>query len=447
MGERSQDILARRSEGGGIMKIPISKLLNNTGQIEGVPTNPRTIDKADYQKLLKSIQEDPEYLDHEKPHVIAHGDKYVVLNGNQRLRALKELGYKETECEVYKPDTPAKVLRARIIKSNHGYGKDDIDLLANEWYEDPLDDWGFERPDDWKDEEEIVEDVAPEVDETEPPKSKRGEVYQLGRHFVMCGDATSEDDVAKLMNGKKAQAVYTDPPYGVKYVSKKLGGIKNDDIKDESMYDFVFDSFNNIIKYIDKSAGVYCWYEDKYRHEFQRSIEDAGFEFKQNLIWNKGMNLSGADYQKAHENCMYFQVKGSKAWFVDARDNKTILGMRRIDIVKLPKNELVNMIMNIKKETTVWDYDRDNVTTYVHPTQEPVVMSANTIKNSTQVGQAVIDVFLGSGATLIACEQAQRDCYGMELDEKYVDVIRKRYWKFINDGDEEGWENGTKAIN
>ena len=198
-----------------------------------------------------------------------------MLNGNQRLRALKELGYKETECEVYKPDTPAKVLRARIIKSNHGYGKDDIDLLANEWYEDPLDDWGFERPDDWKDEEEIVEDVAPEVDETEPPKSKRGEVYQLGRHFVMCGDATSEDDVAKLMNGKKAQAVYTDPPYGVKYVSKKLGGIKNDDIKDESMYDFVFDSFNNIIKYIDKSAGVYCWYEDKYRHEFQRSIEDA----------------------------------------------------------------------------------------------------------------------------------------------------------------------------
>ena len=135
MGERSQDILARRSEGGGIMKIPISKLLNNTGQIEGVPTNPRTIDKADYQKLLNSIQEDPEYLDHEKPRVIAHGDKYVVLNGNQRLRALKELGYKETECEVYKPDTPAKVLRARIIKSNHGYGKDDIDLLANEWYE------------------------------------------------------------------------------------------------------------------------------------------------------------------------------------------------------------------------------------------------------------------------------------------------------------------------
>lgn len=411
-------------------------------EIKSNPDNPRIIKDEAFKKLVQSIKDFPEMLD-ARPLVLNKDN--VILGGNMRFKAAKEAGL--TEIPVKIVDWSEDKQREFIIKDNVSGGEWDWDVLANEWDTEQLDEWGLDLPDSFGEEQEVEEDEAPEVS-SEPPVSQLGKVYQLGRHRVMCGDATSEDDVAKLMNGKKAQAVYTDPPYGVKYVSKKLGGIKNDDIKDESMYDFVFDSFNNIIKYIDKSAGVYCWYEDKYRHEFQRSIEDAGFEFKQNLIWNKGMNLSGADYQKAHENCMYFQVKGSKAWFVDARDNKTILGMRRIDIVKLPKNELVNMIMNIKKETTVWDYDRDNVTTYVHPTQKPVVMSANTIKNSTQVGQAVIDVFLGSGATLIACEQAQRDCYGMELDEKYVDVIRKRYAKFCYpDTWEERWEELTPAIN
>ena len=123
------------------MKLPLSKLLNNTGQIEGVPANPRTINKDDYQKLLKSLRDDPDYLNHEKPHVIKHGDKYVVLNGNQRLRALRELGYRETPVEIYDEklkETP-KVLRARIIKSNHGYGQDDMDMLANDvWSDDEL---------------------------------------------------------------------------------------------------------------------------------------------------------------------------------------------------------------------------------------------------------------------------------------------------------------------
>lgn len=132
-----------------VQKLKISQLVNNTGQIEGVPANPRTIDKLDYQKLLKSLQDDPEYLEHEMPHVIAHGDKYVVLNGNQRLRALRELKFIETPVTIYKPDTPPEVIRARIIKSNHGYGKDDMDMLANEWADDDLAGWGVDLPEDW----------------------------------------------------------------------------------------------------------------------------------------------------------------------------------------------------------------------------------------------------------------------------------------------------------
>ena len=160
-------------------RLPISKLANNTGQIKGVPANPRTIDKDDYQKLLESIQKDPEYLEHEMPHVIAHGDKYVVLNGSQRLRALRELKFTETPVTIYKPDTPPEVIRARIIKSNHGYGKDDMDMLANEWADDDLADWGMDLPDDWlKDEHEVVEDEAPEVDESEPHNRPKDRIHQ-----------------------------------------------------------------------------------------------------------------------------------------------------------------------------------------------------------------------------------------------------------------------------
>ena len=130
------------------MKLPISKLRNNSGQVDGVPANPRSIDKADYAKLLKSIQEDPEYLEHEMPHVIKHDDVYVVLNGNQRLRALKELGYKEVPVTIYPEDTSPEVIKARIIKSNHGYGKDDMDMLANDgWDMEDLGEWGLELGD------------------------------------------------------------------------------------------------------------------------------------------------------------------------------------------------------------------------------------------------------------------------------------------------------------
>lgn len=156
-----------------VQKLKISQLVNNKGQIEGVPANPRTIHKDDYQKLLKSLQDDPEYLEHEMPHVIAHGDKYVVLNGNQRLRALRELKFKETPVTIYKPDTPPEVIRARIIKSNHGYGKDDFDMLANDgWDINDLQDWGVDLPvfgPDFGDEDKPNDDELKTKDVVECP--------------------------------------------------------------------------------------------------------------------------------------------------------------------------------------------------------------------------------------------------------------------------------------
>jgi len=155
--------------------LPLAKLRNNTGQIDGVPANPRTIDKDDYAKLIKSIQEDPEYLEHEMPHVIKHNDYYVVLNGNQRLRALKELGFKETPVTIYKEDTPVEIIKSRIIKSNHGYGKDDIDMLVNEWDDLPLAEWGFDPPtfdSDFKNKEINTESLLDDTKTVSCPRCK-----------------------------------------------------------------------------------------------------------------------------------------------------------------------------------------------------------------------------------------------------------------------------------
>ena len=420
--------------------------------------NLKDLTKANYQKLLKSIEKEGFFV----PAFVWFNDGVpYILDAHQRHRVLTneniefensgfEIPYIEIEA-IDEADAAEKLLK---ISSQYGTitqeGMDEFiakyELPEQEIYEaTAYDALRFDEPEP---EVEVVEDEAPEVDESEPPKSKLGEMYQLGRHRILCGDATKREDVDKLLDDRQIQTIYTDPPYGVKYKSKKLGGIMNDDIKDESMYEFVRDSFEAALPRLKNNAGVYCWYEDKYRHEFQKAIEDAGYEFKQNLVWNKGMNLSGADYQKAHENCMYFQIKGEKAYFVEDRDKKTVLGMRRRDLAEMTKSQLLNMLLNIKKVSTVWDYDKDNVTQYVHPTQKPVIMSANVIMNSSKTDGEILDIFLGSGSTLIACEQTDRTCYGMELDPKYVDVIRKRYAKFISPDNElpENWEELTPAI-
>ena len=408
-------------------RLPISKLANNTGQIKGVPANPRTIDKDDYQKLLESIQKDPEYLEHEMPHVIAHGDKYVVLNGNQRLRALRELKFTETPVTIYKPDTPPEVIRARIIKSNHGYGKDDFDMLANDvWSDDPLDAWGLDTPDDWGEDKEVEEDESPEVDESEPPKSKLGEVYQLGRHRVGCMDSTVKENVEKLMDGNKADMVFTDPPYGVDIKGKFTGKIQNDNLKGDELQSFLGMAFALLKEYC--KGSIYISYEVLNQKEFNDAFGSKPDEV---IIW----------------------VKDSASFYSDNKYN------RRFEPIAYYSN---GKELKTKAETNVWEFAKSSsfnsrdenglrfneAGNYLvaHPTTKPVGLVSRAINNSSAINNKVLDLFLGSGSTLIACEQTDRTCYGMELSEQYVDVIRKRYWKFINDGDEEGWEDGTPTI-
>ena len=262
----------------------------------------------------------------------------------------------------------------------------------------------------------------------------------------MCGSATETEDISKLLSGETINLIHTDPPYGVDYKSKKLGGIMNDTLQGDSLYQLVYDAFYIAKEHSQDDTPSYCWYEDKYRHIFQTALEDVGYEFKQNLIWNKGMNLSGADYQKAHENVMYLQMKGSKAKWFGERDKKTILGKRRTDIASMKKQDMIAALVAMQSQSTVWDIDRDTVTTYVHPTQKPVTIAARAITNSSESGDVVYDAFMGSGSTMIAAEQTGRVFRGTELDPKYVDVIRKRYWKYVNNNNEEGWQENTPVI-
>lgn len=417
----------------------IVKTVLKISEVKNNPNNPRLIKDDKFKKLVTSIQEFPEML--EAREIVVNKD-HIILGGNMRFKAAKEAGLKEVPVKIV--DWSEDKQRQFVIKDNVSGGEWDWDLIANEWDAEELDAWGLDTPDGWGEDTEVEEDEAPEVSD-EPPVSKLGEVYQLGRHRVMCGSATETEDISKLLDGETINLIHTDPPYGVDYKSKKLGGIMNDTLQGDSLYQLVYDAFYIAKEHSQDDTPSYCWYEDKYRHIFQTALEDAGYEFKQNLIWNKGMNLSGADYQKAHENVMYLQMKGSKAKWFGERDKKTILGKRRTDIASMKKQDLIAALVAMQSQSTVWDIDRDTVTTYVHPTQKPITIAARAITNSSEPGDVVYDAFMGSGSTMIAAEQTGRVFRGTELDPRYVDVIRKRYWKYVNNN-EEGWQENTPVI-
>jgi len=416
-------------------------------ELKKLTNNPRTIKKDDMERLMKSIEENQDYFD-ARPLILSdRTGELVIIAGNQRYEASKRLKLDTVPTYIIKGLTEERE-KEIIIRDNVSNGEWDWDMLANEWDIEDLSEWGVQTPDDWKeDPEEIEEDVAPELSK-EPSRSKLGEVYLLGEHRLMCGDSTDPEHVKRLMDGEKAQLVFTDPPYGVSYTgvagSTKWEMIENDSLRTDGLTQFLVAAFQNAYDHSDESAAIYSWFSSKNHVEFREALSAAGYEFKEELIWNKGMSLSGADYQYAHEACLYLQKKGEKARWYGGRDKTTILGQKRTDFTSMKKESLIQMLLNMQDSSTVWDVNRDNVTTYQHPTQKPNTLSATAIRNSTEKDMIVLDLFLGSGSTLMGAEQTGRICYGMELDPQYVDVIRKRYCKFVNDDDTD-WEDYTPA--
>ena len=305
------------------------------------------------------------------------------------------------------------------------WDEDNIKEQTEKWDFDTSD-WGMDF--NFDKDTEVEEDEAPEANENEPAKSKLGEVYHLGNHRLMCGDSTDAGSVAILMDGQKADLLLTDPLYNVEIVGGSHGEsiesrlkkgaltIQNDKMSDGDFSDFLHKVFAAANTGMKEGACFYVWYASREVINFQSSLNDSGLEVKQELIWNKNSLVMGRqDYQWKHEPCLYgWKEGGSHKWYGD------------------------------RKQTTVIDFDRPSKSED-HLTMKPVELFAYQVKNSTKTEDVVLDLFGGSGTTLIACEQLGRRCYMMELDPKYCDVIRKRYWKLVT-GSEEGWEDGTSKV-
>lgn len=363
----------------------------------------------EYEKIKASIQE----FGYVEP-IIVNFDM-TVIGGHQRLTVLRDLGYTEAQCVVLHIEDENKV-KALNIALNKITGAWNEQLLADllvdlQSVDFNIDLTGFEPPEVQQlfskvHNKEITEDdFNVDAELQKPTIARPGDIWLLGRHRVLCGDSTLPESYAKVMDGCRANIVVTDPPYNVN-VEETAGRIRNDNMSDSDFYTFLFAAFVNMEQSMEQDASIYVFHADTQGLIFRRAFADAGFYLSGCCIWKKNALVLGrSPYQWQHEPCLYGWKKGGKhQWYTD------------------------------RKQTTIWEYDRPR-SSKEHPTMKPVALMAYPIQNSSMSNCIVLDPFLGSGSTLMACEQIGRICYGMELDEKFVDVIVNRYIEAVGGAD------------
>jgi site-specific DNA-methyltransferase (adenine-specific) len=376
-------------------RVPISQVIPN-------PTNPRIIKDDKFKKLTKSIQEFPEMLEL-RPIVV--DSNMVVLGGNMRLKACIAAGLKEVPIIV--ADNLTEQQQAEfIIKDNVGFGEWDWDLLANQWDVEALEDWGLELPFD------NTPVLEAEEDDYEAPSEIQtdivlGDLIEIGQHRLLCGDSTDSDAVARLMDEQKADMLFTDPPYlmnfeggihadGSKSFNAKHGKIKNDKMTEQEGDDFL-DAINSNISLFVKGAFYICFYRLKLGKYFS-SLDRTGLEVRALITWDKGNHtLSNSDYMSKCEHIFYGWVK----------EHNFYGGKNGVDI---------------------WNIDRTKKNE-LHPTMKPIPLCEKALSDASKINDIVLDLFLGSGSTMVAAHQLNRKCYGMELDPKYCQVIVDRMQK------------------
>lgn len=372
-------------------KIEFKTEKRKISDLKGCDYNPRQLTKKQYNDLKKSISKF-NYVE-----IVVINTDNTIVAGHQRLRILGELKGLDHEIEVRVPnrELTKEEFDEYLIRSNKNTGEWDWDILANDFEIDDLKDWGFEDSEfgfGFEDEEEETEGDDETPEPPEEPITVKGDLYELGNHRLLCGDSTVITDVDKLMDGKKADMVFTDPPYGVDY-----DGINNDDR--EGLENLLRGSFGNYLSTSKSGAGIYVFHSDKCADIFHIVFREF-FHFSSMIIWSKNsLTLSRTDYQSQHEPCLYGWMKGESHSFYGDR-----------------------------KQVSVWKFDKERVEG--HTTPKPVELIVRALENSSKVGDIVTDLFGGSGSTLIACEKTNRDCRMMELDPKYCDVIVKRYIDF-----------------
>ena len=374
--------------------VPIDKLVPYIN-------NARTHSPEQIAKLRSSLREfgfiNPVIIDKE----------YNVIAGHGRIVAAKEEGITEVPCVFVDYLTEAQK-KAYIIADNRmaldaGWDEEllrvEIEALQGEAFDVYL--TGFDEKelsklfDDGNEVEDDDFDVDAELDK--PVFTKTGDIWALGRHRLICGDSTKPETFEILMQGKKANLVVTDPPYNVDYKGS-AGKIKNDNMADDKFYTFLFDAFTQMYTNMADDASIYVFHSDTEGLNFRKAFSDAGFYLSGCCIWKKpSLVLGRSPYQWQHEPCLYgWKKTGKHQWYSD------------------------------RKQTTIWEFEKSKKNGE-HPTMKPIPLLCYPITNSTMSNTLVLDPFGGSGSTLIACEQTDRSCYTCELDEKYCDVIVRRY--------------------
>ena len=383
--------------------VPIEKLVPYVN-------NARTHSPEQINKLRSSLREfgfiNPVIIDRD----------YGVIAGHGRILAAKEEGIKDIPC-VFADHLTEAQKKAYIIADNRmamdaGWDEEllrvEIEALQAEAFDLSL--TGFDEKElaDLFQEDSEVEDDDFDVDGElkEPAVTQMGDVWTLGRHRLVCGDSTKEETYEVLMQGQKANLVLTDPPYNVNYEGA-AGKIKNDNMAGDKFYQFLLDAFTNMEKVMANDASIYVFHADTEGLNFRKAFADAGFYLSGCCIWMKpSLVLGRSPYQWQHEPCLYgWKKKGKHQWYAD------------------------------RKQTTIWSFEKTKKNTD-HPTMKPIPLLAYPIKNSTMSNTLVLDPFGGSGSTLIACEQTDRSCFTIELDEKFCDVIVKRYIEQVGSADE-----------
>lgn len=351
-------------------------------EIQLNPNNPRVIKDDKFKKLVKSIQEFPQMLAI-RPIVV--NDQMIVLGGNMRLKACIEAGL--TEVPVIKASslTPEQQ-NEFIIKDNVGFGEWEWDVLANEWDVDKLTEWGLDIPDFEPKVLEAEEDNFEVPDEVQTD-IVLGDLFEIGEHRLLCGDSIDSDQVAKLMNGQKADMVFTDPPYNVAFNGRsgKFDVIENDDLEDVDFEKFI-EEFAQTLHTLEIPIK-YIWCNWKFYGVLQKH-----FKFNACIVWAKNVFGLGRGYRHQHEFCLF--------------EGKLDEG--------------------INNESDLWEIAKD--TNYQHPTQKPITLAERAFNNHKKANN-ILDLFCGSGSTMVAAHQLNRKCYGMELDPKYCQVIVDRMKK------------------
>ena len=373
--------------------------------------NARTHSAEQINKLRSSLREfgfiNPVIIDRD----------FGIIAGHGRVLAAREEGITDVPCVFVDHLTEAQK-KAYIIADNRmaldaGWDEEllrvEIESLQAETFDISLTGFGDDEIADLfgKDAGDAKDDDYDLTAALEKAAFvEKGDVWVVGRHRLVCGDATNPDDVEKLMDGKKANLIVTDPPYGVSFKSASGLTIQNDSMKDEEFYNFLYKSFANMVAHMESGGSAYVFHADTEGLTFRKSFIDAGFHLAGVCIWSKNSLVLGrSDYHWQHEPVLYgFLKNGKHRWYSD------------------------------RKQTTIWNFNKPKRNEN-HPTSKPLDLLAYPIRNSSQENAIVIDTFGGSGSTLMACEQTNRICYTMELDEKYASVILRRYVEDVGNAD------------